>query len=462
MNKMNDASGSTNTTEVQDLPENPFFDYLRIELEKLRDYQNNVGVSYFEAFITPGSPDYPKNLDGGLTLDHLNYVLPPGSAEKFSSFVFQETDRDLYEFIKHIFGADIALHDSSGYLSNLSVLECLVSPGLPVYYDNNVHASLQMGIRMAKNSPTPEINIKNVDSVLAYARENIGKVLTREMCDKFEHAVQPFRSHSNYFRFKHNNAEHLGELTEKYGPGLVVVDSVYSVHGDIVLDDVIKTAHDNNCVILLDESHSCGGLVSPGSLLLDSEREWNADLISFSTGKGLAVPGGMSLIMPAFTKKILESCFDGEDTPENRDLIQTYFRRAIARIFTNAVPDYNKKLLRNNMQEISISQGKAKLVHETALFVADRLRQGGLKLKSNSPIIFIECGTAPVAYGVHSELVNNGIRGAYFCEPATSSNGVGVRFTLNYDFCTDSEKVERLINGIFSVCNNHDVKCKTR
>ena len=45
----------------------------------------------------------------------------------------------------------------------------------------------------------------------------------------------------------------------KHGPGIVIVDSVYSASGTLCqLEEAVAIAGKNNCAIIVDESHSLG------------------------------------------------------------------------------------------------------------------------------------------------------------------------------------------------------------
>ena len=111
-------------------------------------------------------------------------------------------------------GKQRAMLSQSGYAANLGLLQVIADSETPVYLDGLAHMSLWEGVRAA-NAPA--------------------------------HA------------FRHNDPEHLARMAGRHGPGLVVVDSVYSTTGALCpLAEMVDVAEQHGCMILVDESHSLG------------------------------------------------------------------------------------------------------------------------------------------------------------------------------------------------------------
>ena len=111
-------------------------------------------------------------------------------------------------------GVEDGLLCQSGYTANLGLLQVVADPDTPVYMDSLAHMSLWEGARAAQ-AP-----------------------------------VQAFR---------HNDPGHLAKMMERHGPGLVVVDSVYSTTGSLCpLRQIVEAAERGGSMILVDESHSVG------------------------------------------------------------------------------------------------------------------------------------------------------------------------------------------------------------
>jgi hypothetical protein len=111
-------------------------------------------------------------------------------------------------------GWKTACFASPGYTANLGLLQVVADPQTPVYMDSLAHMSLWEGARAA-NAPV--------------------------------HA------------FRHNDPAHLAKMMARHGPGLVVVDSVYSTTGALCpLREIVEAAEMAGSMILVDESHSLG------------------------------------------------------------------------------------------------------------------------------------------------------------------------------------------------------------
>ena len=102
----------------------------------------------------------------------------------------------------------------SGYAANVGLLQAIADEQTPVYLDTLAHTSLWEGVRAAKAPAHP---------------------------------------------FRHNDPAHLSRVIARNGPGIIVVDSVYSTTGALCpLTAMVEVAEQHGCTILVDESHSLG------------------------------------------------------------------------------------------------------------------------------------------------------------------------------------------------------------
>ena len=85
-------------------------------------------------------------------------------------------------------GAEDGLLTQSGWCANTGLIQSIADESTPVYLDMFAHMSLWEGVKSAGATPRP---------------------------------------------FRHNSADSLDKLIAKYGPGVVVVDSVYSTSGSV-------------------------------------------------------------------------------------------------------------------------------------------------------------------------------------------------------------------------------------
>ena len=119
--------------------------------------------------------------------------------------------------IAHFHKGEAALIYNSGYDANSGLLSAIGLRGSAILYDELCHASIIDGIRL---------------------------------------------SFSNKYKFQHND---LGDLSEKLtkfsgnGPVIVIVESVYSMDGDLApLTEIAGLCLENNAQLIVDEAHATG------------------------------------------------------------------------------------------------------------------------------------------------------------------------------------------------------------
>lgn len=130
--------------------------------------------------------------------------------------------RQLEAKLAQMMQAEDAIVYSSGYVTNLSTISALVGPGQCVIGDQWNHASIMDGCRM---------------------------------------------SGANFWEFPHNSMAALERLLEQARGmhTLVVVDSVFSMDGDIIdLPTVVELCKRHGALLMVDEAHSLGVLGATG------------------------------------------------------------------------------------------------------------------------------------------------------------------------------------------------------
>ena len=141
---------------------------------------------------------------------------------------------------------------SSGYVTNLSTISTLVGPGDFVIGDQWNHASIMDGCRL---------------------------------------------SGAEIMEFEHNSPDSLAELLGQTNGRrtLVIVDSVFSMDGDIInLPEVVALCKKHNALLMVDEAHSLGVLGSTGKGIQEYY-DLEPDAIDIKMGtlsKALAGSGG--------------------------------------------------------------------------------------------------------------------------------------------------------------------------
>lgn len=257
----------------------------------------------------------------------------------------------------------------SGYAANLGLLQVVAEPQSPVYIDALAHMSLWEGIRAAGACARP---------------------------------------------FRHNSPEHLARCIRAHGPGLVVVDSVYSTTGALCpLAEIVEVAERGGCMIVVDESHSLG--------------------THGPQGRGLCVALGLSHRVHFITASLAKA-FAGRagffTLP--RELRPYLMVSSFPNVFSSCLAPYEAIGLQATLQVI---QGADALRQRLGALTAD-LRQHLLLLgypvgQGSEQIIALEAGPEPATLAMRDQLEARGVFGAVFCAPATTRDRAMVRMTLS-------------------------------
>ncbi len=112
----------------------------------------------------------------------------------------------------------------------------------------------------------------------------------------------------SHIRFRHNDMDHLQALLEKHSdshqPKFIVVESVYSMDGDIApLDALYKLRDQYGCFLICDEAHATGILGPQGKGLAD-----NADLIIGTFSKALGSFGAYIACSSMIKDYLINKC----------------------------------------------------------------------------------------------------------------------------------------------------------
>ncbi len=279
--------------------------------------------------------------------------------------------------------ADEVVLCQSGYNANTGLIQALLEDtGLPVYIDMLAHMSLWDGVKMA------DCKVKT---------------------------------------FRHNNVEHLLSLIDKHGPGLVLVDSIYSTNGAICpLKDLVNNAWEKECTILVDESHSLGTHGSQGSgLVVEYGLE---DKVLFRTASLAKAFAGRAGIITG--PKGFSDFFKFTSKPS---------------IFSTALLPYEIAGLSETLSIIIDADDRREQLRKHSAFLRSQLEKMGYNLcNSQSQIISLESGTEWNTIVLRDNLEANGIFGSPFCAPATPKNRALIRFSINAGL-TDLQ-IQRIAN----------------
>jgi CAI-1 autoinducer synthase len=273
-------------------------------------------------------------------------------------------------------GKDGALLCQSGYTANLGLIQVVADPETPVYVDSLAHMSLWEGVRAAGATATA---------------------------------------------FRHNDPEHLARMVARGGPGLVIVDSVYSTTGALCpLTRMVEVAEQGGCMILVDESHSLG--------------------THGPHGRGLCAELGLSHRVHFITASLAKAFAGRAGFFTMPDELRHYLMcHSFPSIFSSCLLPQEVAGLHATLDVVERSDAaRAALVRNTRR-LRTRLTELGYPIHQGSEqIISLEAGPEKDTLALRDELERRNVFGAVFCAPATSRNRSMVRLTLNAGL-TDAE-----------------------
>ncbi len=284
-------------------------------------------------------------------------------------------------FAKRVKAEDAVL-TMSGYNANTGLIQAFACPQTPVYIDQYAHASLWEGILCARAKARP---------------------------------------------FRHNNIEDLHKKIRKYGPGLVVIDALYSTTGTIApLADIVHIAKEGDCTIVVDETHSFGCQGPDGAgLVVEKGLEKLVDFRTIGLSKAVAARGGVVV--------------------GSKNNMEFFRYEARPMIFSTSVLGYevagfNKVL--DIMAEEPWRRFKVKYNHAT-------LKQGLLELgynvsASDAQIIGIVIGDNEATTPFKEFFEKNEISASPFSPPATPAGKSMMRMTINASL--EQEDIDQILN----------------
>ncbi|MFA6921216.1 MAG: alpha-hydroxyketone-type quorum-sensing autoinducer synthase [Gallionella sp.] len=291
----------------------------------------------------------------------------------------------------HFMDAEAGVLCQSGYAANTGLIQSIAGANTPVYIDMMAHMSLWEGIRSAGAKP-------------------VG--------------------------FYHNDIENLERQLLKYGPGVILVDSVYSTNGSVCpLQEVVETGTRHGCILVVDESHSLGTHGQHGEGMVAAQGL--SDRVHFRTAslaKAFAGRAGFIACSARFAEY-----FKFESTPA---------------IFSSTLLNHEVAGLNATLDVIQDEGWRRLKLHANAAYLRRNLEELGYNLNgSQSQIIALESGTERQTIALRDALEDRGIFGSVFCAPATAKNRSLIRLSVNYAL-TQAE-LEHIVN----VCR--DIRVKT-
>lgn len=299
-----------------------------------------------------------------------------------NSYYTEEVEKKIASFHR----AESALIYPSGYTANLGLISCLATKDTTLIMDELIHASLIDGARLGK---------------------------------------------SERVRFKHNSIEHLEEkLSQVFGQKIVVVESVYSMDGDICpLAEVVKLCEKYNAFLIVDEAHSIGihgkeggGMVSE----LRLEHKVFARIITYGKAPGIH---GAAVVGPQWLRNY-----------------QINFSRSL--IFSTAPSPHHIASISAFYNHIAeCKKERLNLQKNIEYFVEKRNQSSGEWLPSNSQIQSLIVPGNDHVIKLSNHLREAGINALPIRKPSVAEGAERIRF------CLHSYNTKEEIDHLFTTLN---------
>lgn len=287
-----------------------------------------------------------------------------------------ELERKLADFMQ----AESGVLCQSGWCANVGLVQSIADEQVPVYIDMFAHMSLWEGARSA-----------GATAVV----------------------------------FHHNAPDHLERQILKHGPGVILVDSVYSTSGELCpLREIVEIGTEHGCILVVDESHSLGTHGAHGEGLVASLGL--ADRVHFVTASLAKAFAGRAGFITC--SKRFSDYFRFESNPA---------------IFSSTLLPHEVAGLDATLNVIRTEDARRERLHANADSLKDRLRELGYNISSDSQIVSLESGSEQQTIVLRDALEARGIFGSIFCAPATPKNRALMRFSINSDL--DELSLHRIV-----------------
>jgi len=283
--------------------------------------------------------------------------------------------------------AEDGLIAQSGWAANVGLVQCIAGPGVPVYIDTNGHASLWEGISAAGATAVP---------------------------------------------VRHNDFGHAARQIERNGPGVIMVDSVYSTTGSVApIREFVEVAEQSGSVLVVDESHALGTHgPSGGGLVPELGLSERVHFRTASLAKAFAGRAGFVTCSTAF-----------------KDFFAVEARPAI---FSSGLLRHEITWFDAATDFIAAADDRRADLHAITRHTRTAIAELGYNISDGSEqIIGLEAGTEPQVMVLRDALQRRGIFGAVFCSPATPKNRALMRLTLHAKLAASD--IDRLISVLAEI-----------
>lgn len=319
-----------------------------------------------------------------------------GLGMMMSALFQQDADEPLHRTeseLARAVGSEDGILAQSGFAANVGLIQSIAGERVPVYVDMLAHASLWEGVRSAGARAV---------SIL------------------------------------HNDIQHLERQLLRNGPGVIVVDSVYSTNGSLApLREIADLSAAHGCVFVVDESHSLG--------------------THGVRGEGLVASLGLNDRVHFITASLAKAYCSRAGFIACTTRFKDYFGcEALPAIFSSSLLPSELAGLSASHRVIQTEGWRRQRLREVTRHVRRELTAMGYPIGDGTEqIIAFEAGNEILTGHVRDVLETHGVFGSVFSAPATTVNRSLLRLTLNAGM--DDGAVQHLLDACHEARDDMDL-----
>lgn len=296
----------------------------------------------------------------------------------------KQKDYDALEcLLKDLYKKEILLFNS-GYHANTGTISAIAAGNTLIVADKLVHASIIDGITLSRR---------------------------------------------DFLRFRHNDITHLRTILSKkaseYDRIIVVVESIYSMDGDICdLNNLVALKEEYpNVILYVDEAHGFG--------------------VRGKYGLGIAEESGLisqiDIIIGTFGKAAAST---GAFTATSATLKKFLTNKARSFIFSTALPPVSCLWTKFVVEKLTGMDKERKQLLDTSEYLNEKFSAYNGNIRSHSQIVPLITGSSNKAVALSKELLKRGYIALPIRKPTVPEGTERIRFSLNAKF--RKEQAERL------------------